>query len=138
MAPVAGSCACGAVRFAVTAEFVSAGYCHCTRCQRRSGTLWTLNGMVPADGVQVLSGAEELRTWQPPDEGLPKTFCATCGGHLWSGRPGGEGIVGVRFGALHGDPGIAPSWHQWVESAPDWEPLPDDGLPRFAQRREID
>ena len=35
-APLAGSCACGTVQFQVTAEFNTAGYCHCTRCQRRT------------------------------------------------------------------------------------------------------
>ena len=49
-APLLGSCACGTVRFQVTAEFTTAGYCHCTRCQRRAGTPWTMNGMVPAVG----------------------------------------------------------------------------------------
>ena len=42
----------------------------------------------------------------------------------------------MRFGALHGDPGIEPQWRQWLESAPDWYPIPDDGLPRFPQRRQ--
>jgi adenylate cyclase len=29
-----GGCACGGVRYEVTAPFVSSNYCHCTRCQR--------------------------------------------------------------------------------------------------------
>ena len=36
--PLTGGCNCGAVRFEVTAPLVKAGYCHCQRCQRRSGT----------------------------------------------------------------------------------------------------
>jgi hypothetical protein len=136
-APLAGSCACGTVRFHVTTAFKTAGYCHCTRCQRRTGAPWSMNGMVPASGFELLAGAEAVRTWQPPD-GLPKSFCEQCGGHIYSGTPGQEGIVGVRFGALHGDPEIQPRWRQWVSSAPDWAPIPDDGLPRFAGKREID
>jgi hypothetical protein len=46
--------------------------------------------------------------------------------------------VGVRFGALDGDPGIAPRWRQWLSSAPDWAPIPDDGLPRYPETREND
>jgi len=26
---------------------------------------------------------------------------------------------------------VRPQWHQWVSSASPWEPLPDDGLPRY-------
>jgi hypothetical protein len=125
------------VRFEVTGDFLSAGYCHCLRCQHRSGTLYTFNGMVPADGFSVIAGEDAIRTWRPPN-GHPKSFCVHCGGHVYSGEPGGEGTVGVRFGALESDPGIAPRWHQWVASAPDWAPLPEDGLPRFDGARTID
>ena len=36
--PLTGGCLCGAVRYEVTEPLVSASYCHCTRCQRRTGT----------------------------------------------------------------------------------------------------
>jgi hypothetical protein len=60
-----GACMCGTVQFAVTEPFVTAGYCHWTRCQRRSGTLWTLNGSVPAAGFRVVAGADAITTWVP-------------------------------------------------------------------------
>ena len=131
--PLTGGCACGAVRFEVTAPFDTAGYCHCKRCQRRSGALWALNAIVPADGFEILRGRDHVRVWEPPD-GLPKAFCTVCGGQLYS--DGGASIV-VRLGAVDSDPEIRPEWHQWIESAPDWEPIPDDGLPRYQRRREM-
>ena len=132
--PLTGGCACGTVRFEVTAPFTSAGYCHCKRCQRRSGALWSLNGIVDASAFRLLAGAGAVRTWRPAD-GLQKSFCGYCGGHLFSGDHEGDGAVGVRLGAVDDDPGVRPQWHQWVESAPDWDPIPDDGLPRFPQGR---
>jgi hypothetical protein len=135
--PLAGSCACGAVRFQVTADFFTAGYCHCRRCQHRAGVPWSMNALVHGTAVELLAGADDLRTWRPPT-GLPKAFCGVCGGHVFSGEPGTDGTVGVRIGALDGDPGIAPRWRQWLESAPPWIPVPDDGLLRFAQTRETD
>ena len=131
--PLTGRCACGTVRFRVTKPFDTAGYCHCKRCQRRSGALWALSGGVAGDGFEITEGAEAVRTWTPPD-GLPKSYCGECGGHVFGGALGGPFIV-VRLGAVDGDPGIRPEWHAWVSSAPDWEPLPDDGLPRFEQSR---
>jgi hypothetical protein len=136
-APLGGSCACGHVRFAVTAPFQTAGYCHCQRCQRRSGTLSTLNGTVAADGFQIVSGADAVRTWRPP-AGRPKAFCEHCGGHVYSGDPEGDGTVGIRLGAVDGDPGMAPRWRQWLESSPEWVEIPDDGVPRFMGARTID
>jgi hypothetical protein len=127
-----GRCACGAVRYAVTAPFESANYCHCHRCQRRTGTAWSINAAVPPEGFEITQGAELVHTWTP-EGGFPKSFCSRCGSALFSG--GGELTVGVRMGTLDADPGVRPSHHQWVESAPDWEPLPDDGLPRHPQAR---
>jgi len=40
----------------------------------------------------------------------------------------------VRLGAIDGDPRIRPSARQFVADAAPWEPIPDDGLPRFEQR----
>jgi hypothetical protein len=131
-APLRGSCACGAVSFEVTAPFETAGYCHCKRCQRRTGTLWSFNAMVPLSGFRVVQGRERIRSWAPPD-GTPKVFCDECGGHLYS--DGGDSIW-VRLGAVDGDPGIRPEWRQWIESAPDWATIPDDGVPRFEQQRQ--
>jgi hypothetical protein len=136
-APLRGSCMCGTVRFKVTAPFTTAGYCHCTRCRRRTGAMWSLNGSVGADAFELLEGADEIATWRPPD-GMAKSFCRRCGGHVFSGDPDAGDPIGVRLGAVEGDPGIRPRWRQWVESAPDWEPIPEDGLPRFPRRREID
>jgi hypothetical protein len=108
--------------------------CKGKRCQRRSGTTSTLNAKVAAEGFKILEGAEKVRTWHPPD-GQPKSFCANCGGHLFSGDPEGDGMVGVRLGSIDGDPEIRPSWRQWVSSAPAWEAIPDDGLERFVEGR---
>jgi len=131
---LSGSCACGTVQFTVTEPFTTARYCHCHRCQKRSGTAWSLNASVPVEGFEITSGDDAVRTWRPPG-GSPKSFCANCGGHLFSGEPE-TGPIGVRLGLVDGDPGIRPQWHQWVSSAPDWEAIPDDGLPRYPERRE--
>ena len=40
----------------------------------------------------------------------------------------------VRLGVIDGDPGVRPSAHQFVAYAAPWEPLPDDGLPRYDER----
>lgn len=133
-APLTGGCACGAVRIAVTAPFAAAGHCHCHRCQKRSGSLWATGAGVQTSAFAITDGAGLVRLWEPP-EGLAKAFCTHCGGHVFGGDPAKDPYVVVRFGALDGDPGIAPQWRQWVASAPAWAPVPDDGLPRFEGAR---
>jgi hypothetical protein len=127
-----GSCGCGAVRFEVTSPFISAGYCHCTRCQRRTGTAASANGRVEPGSVRVVAGEEDLGSWAPPG-GFEKVFCVRCGSALFSRRPGAADYAGVRLGAIDGDPGIRPQWHQYVAYAALWEEIPDDGLPRHPE-----
>jgi hypothetical protein len=45
------------------------------------------------------------------------------------------GGVGVRLGSLDGDPGVTAAYHQFTDDAVNWEPLPDDGLPRYPESR---
>jgi hypothetical protein len=132
--PLLGGCLCGAVRYELTAPFVLAGYCHCTHCQRRTGTGSSANGRVPQEGFRLLAGEEQLRSFQP-EGGVPKLFCATCGSALFSGDPFSDATVAVRLGTLDRDPGIRPHFRQFVDSAATWEPLPDDGLERHPRSR---
>ncbi len=84
--------------------------------------------------MRVVAGEEELRSWAP-EGGFEKIFCGRCGSALFSRPPGTNEYVGVRLGAVDGDPGIRPQYRQYVASAVAWEPIPDDGLPRFPGSR---
>jgi hypothetical protein len=129
--PITGGCGCGSVRFEVREPFVSAGYCHCTRCQRRTGTAASVNARAAPGSFHVVAGDEHLRAWAP-EGGAEKVFCGVCGSALFS-RFGER--IGVRLGALDGDPGIRPQWHQYVAYAASWADLPDDGLPRYPEAK---
>ena len=51
---------------------------------------------------------------------------------IWLGRMlVGWEIVSVRLGAVDGDPGIRPRYHAHTATAAVWQPLPEDGLPRY-------
>lgn len=132
--PLNGGCGCGAVRFEVTSPLVSASYCHCTRCQRRTGGAASANARVEPGSVRILEGEEHLRTWAP-EGGFEKVFCGECGSALFSRPPGEAGFRGVRLGAFDADPGIRPQWHQYVDYRAPWQKLPDDGLPRYPEAR---
>lgn len=131
---ITGGCGCGAVRFEVAEPFVSASYCHCTRCQRRSGTAASANARAVPGSVSVTEGEDELQVWAP-EGGFEKLFCGRCGSALFSRPSGTAAYVGVRLGAVDGDPGIRPQWHQFTDYAAPWQELPDDGLPRYPEAR---
>jgi len=132
--PLTGGCGCGAVRFEVDAPLLSASYCHCTRCQRRTGTAVSPNARTAPGSFKLVAGQEHVRAWAPAG-GFEKSFCGLCGSALFSRDPENPETIGVRLGAFDGDPGIRPQWHQFVAYAPPWEPLSDDGLPRYPESR---
>jgi hypothetical protein len=130
-----GACLCGAVRFEVTEPLEHAGYCHCTRCQRRTGAGASPQGKPVAGSIRFVSGEDHVRYWNPPGGGWAKGFCPTCGAHLFSRPQDATEPRSIRLGAIDGDPGVRPSWRQFLNYAAVWEPVPDDGLEHHGESR---
>ncbi len=132
---ITGRCVCAGVRFEVSEPLVSSGWCHCTRCQHRTGAHASPAGAVAPGSFRITAGKELVTEWTPPGGGFVKAFCSVCGGHLYSRSPEEPERISVRLGAVDGDPGIRPQYHQFTANAAVWQPLPDDGLPRYEERR---
>jgi hypothetical protein len=130
MTGVTGHCNCGAVSFEISPTPASASYCHCTRCQRRSGTAASPQAAVPEGSLRFLSGEDHVRWWDPQPDGFTKGFCPTCGSQLFS-RPRDATAPGsVRLGVLDPGHGIRPDRRHHTATACEWEAIPEDGLPR--------
>ena len=129
-----GHCLCGRVRFELTEPPGAWGYCHCTRCQRRTGTAASAQAAVEGSTLRILAGQDAVRAYRPPD-GFEKLFCADCGSALFSRNPQDPSQMSVRLGVLDEPPPEPASWRQHVASAAAWEPVPDDGVPRFEAHR---
>jgi hypothetical protein len=125
------------VRFAVTEPLLSATYCHCTRCQHRTGTAASVNGAAAPGSFRVVRGENQLRAWEP-EGGWEKWFCGACGSALFSRHPEDRSRVGVRLGTFDADPGVRPSAHQFVAYAAPWDQIPDDGLRRYPEGKTTD
>ena len=134
-ASLTGGCLCGGVRFELSEPPAEAGYCHCTRCQRRSGTAASAQARIDAGTFRLLAGEELVKAWRHPDGGYEKLFCRDCGAQLFSRNPDNPAQMSVRMGAFDGDPGVRPTTRGFVAYAAVWEPIPDDGLERYEQRK---
>jgi hypothetical protein len=132
--PLRGGCNCGAVRYEVTAPLEGASYCHCGRCQRRTGAAASANARAQPGSFRIVAGEQQLRAWTPQG-GWEKWFCGECGSALFSRDPDDPDAVGIRMGTFDGDPGVRPAHRQFVAYAARWEPVPDDGLPRYPEGR---
>ncbi len=125
-----GACGCGTVRFEIDEPLIGAAYCHCTRCQRRTGGGASASALAHPGSIRVTQGQDKVKAWTP-EGGWAKAFCADCGSALFGWPPDEQEPRIVRLGVIDGDPGVRPGAHQFVAYAAPWEPIPDDGLPRF-------
>jgi hypothetical protein len=134
--PIRGGCMCEAVRFDLSEPPLGALYCHCKRCQRRTGTGVSVTALTAPGSFRIAAGEELVSTYDPGDGGYLKSFCSHCGSALYTSDPEDPSRLAVRMGSFDGDPGVRPLAHQFVRYAAAWAPVPDDGLPRFEERIE--
>lgn len=131
MSDLEGGCACGAIRYRLTAPFFAVGLCHCRGCQYASGGGPNYVGLAPKGSLEVLKGHPKTYVSKGGSGGdVSRIFCGDCGTPLFSDSPAAA-FAPVKLGSLD-DPAAAPgpSLHIWTESAPPWHNL-DDGLPAF-------
>jgi hypothetical protein len=125
-----GGCACGTVRYRLTAEPMFVHCCHCLNCQRQTGSAFVINLLIEAEHVQLLSG-ELQTTGAPRDDGTVQTIsrCPSCQVAVFSDY-GWPELAFVRAGTLDAPSAFAPDVHIYTRSKLPWVTLPDD-VPSF-------
>ena len=129
-----GGCACGEVRFALTDRPLYTHCCHCTWCQRETGSAFVLNAMIERSRVDVLAGAPiEVMTPSESGRGQVVARCPTCLVALWSIYSGaGPEFLFVRVGTLNARSAFPPDVHIFTSTRLPWVVLPD-GVPAFEE-----
>jgi hypothetical protein len=125
---------CGGVRFELSEPPEFAAYCHCTRCQKRTGTAAAITARIAPGSLRVTEGEALIRSWLPPEQGWAKDFCSVCGSALWSRHRDDPSLRSVRMGVFDQDPGVRAEYRQFVAYAAAWEPITDD-LPQYPESR---
>ena len=125
-----GGCACGGVRYRMTARPIFVHCCHCRWCQRESGAAFALNAMIEADRVVLLKGTPE-RVATPSASGKGQTFtrCPDCHVALWSTYAGAGDLVSfVRVGTLDQPDRMPPDIHIYTASKQPWVVIPEGAV----------
>jgi hypothetical protein len=125
-----GGCACGEVRYRLTAEPLFVHCCHCLNCQRQTGSAFVINVLIEADRIELLAG-EPQPVDVPRSRGKRQRIfrCPTCRVALYSRYTRAE-IRFVRAGTLDDPSSVAPDVHIFTRSKLPWVELPDD-VPAF-------
>jgi len=127
-----GGCACGALRYKLTADPLIVHACHCRNCQRLTGSAFVTNIWIEKKFVETVSGVPKSFKLSG-GSGNPHEvfFCDRCGTYLWSKYYAAPGdTVLLRVGTLDHPEAIKPDVHIFTRSKLPWLDLPKD-VPAF-------
>ncbi len=125
-----GGCSCGKVRYELLAAPMRVHCCHCTDCQRHTGSAFVLNAIIETSAIRIIRGALEAvpvpRAYAPHDI----YRCRTCKVAVWSDYGRRPQIRFVRVGTLDDPTALRPDIHSYTCSKLPWLRLPR-GTPAF-------
>lgn len=122
--PLLGGCLCGRVRYRLREDPIAFYACHCTDCQRESGSAFGLSMIVRSEALEHQQG--ELRRVSvdlPGGRTWRSIRCAECGTRLWSEPVKFPQVRTLRPGTLDDPRAYEPFGNIWTASAHRWAAL---------------
>jgi hypothetical protein len=117
-----GGCHCGDVAYEAEINPSNVTICHCTDCQRMSGTPFRTVVPTRAEDFKLTRG--ELKIYIKRAESgaeRPQAFCARCGTHIYATGVGdAAAVLGLRAGTSAQADALVPKREVWRRSALHW------------------
>ena len=122
-----GGCTCGHVRYRLAGKPLIVHACHCSWCQRETGTAHALNALYEADRVEHLKAEPEfIQTPSASGRGQRIARCPNCKVAIWSNYPqAGPAVRFVRVGTMDRPGEYPPDIHIFTSSKLPWVTFPD-------------
>ena len=122
-----GGCLCGAIRYTLSATVTGLRACHCTHCQKSSGTGSSVNAVVPGAAFTLTQGTPR-RYADKADSGrtLLRFFCGDCGAPIYSHRENSPERIVVRAGSFDDSSAMRIAANIWTKSARPWSHIDAD------------
>ncbi len=120
-----GACQCGNIRYEVVGTPKQVVACHCTDCQRQSGSAFGMALVVNEADFRLTQG--EPKTFaSKSDAGRAKlgAFCPGCGTRIYHKSEWRKGMVSVRAGTLDDTSMLKPDMHLWTSNKQTWVTIP--------------
>jgi hypothetical protein len=117
---VTGRCHCGSISYTAEVDPDKVTICHCTDCQRLSGSAYRAS--VPAPRATfVLQGTPKTYI-KTADSGTQRrhAFCAECGAPVYSAAISDPPQYSLRVGCLDQRAQLPPKRRIWCQSALAW------------------
>ena len=119
-----GSCLCGDIQIEIQDSVKWLMHCHCSMCRKFHGSAFATFGVVDAESLTWLNGADRVSRYQSSEYGS-RSFCRRCASPVPSPNQK-EGINYVPAGIFTGDLGEDSSLHLFVASKAPWHHIADD------------
>ena len=127
---VEGGCLCGKVRYSGEAEPIFVGVCHCTTCQKSSGTAFNTVVAVPKPALSLTGTVSTFEGRGDTGTATYQRFCPECGPPVQIEAAVMADVVLIPVGSLD-DPGeVQPAMQIYCDSAQPWALL-EGGIQRF-------
>ncbi|KAF2714059.1 DUF636 domain protein [Pleomassaria siparia CBS 279.74] len=121
-----GGCLCGAIRIRSSGEIKNRVICHCSDCRKITGSTYSTNIVVDADGFSVTKGTpKEYSKKADSGETVTSHFCGDCGSTLWRTTKTFGNTKVIRVGVMDGTSAIEdakPAVELFVSERISWVP----------------
>lgn len=125
-------CNCGALKAETPDEALVVVACHCTDCQRRTGSVMGVGAYYKRDKVKIIGESQSFSRASDGGRDVTHNFCPVCGTSLfWVGEVMPD-IIGVAVGGFGDTTFPVPMASIWEQSQHSWLRLPD-GVKHFAK-----
>ena len=130
---ITGSCHCRAVAYEAEIDGDGVVICHCTDCQKLTGTAYRVSVATTREQLVVLRGAPAIYV-KTADSGARRAqaFCRDCGSPLFTYDADHPREVGLRVGCIDQRRTLRPAKQIWYDSALPWA-MDIRALPRSAR-----
>jgi hypothetical protein len=119
-----GHCLCGEVTYQADTEPLFTAVCHCTDCQRQTGSAESLVIGINDDTFSI--SGQSLKTYITVGEdhksNTNRSFCGTCGSPVISRIDAMPGLIFIKAGTLNDTSWLHPTQELWLRSAQSWVP----------------
>jgi hypothetical protein len=127
---MSGGCLCGQVRYTADAEPAFAGICHCTHCQKQSGSAFNIVVAIPQAALSLQGPTKSYAATGDTGKANVTKFCPNCGSVILSEPEVMQGMSILRVGTLDDTSWVKPTMEIYCDSAQDWVEL-GGGMQKF-------
>ncbi len=118
---ISGGCLCGQIRYNVLEKDLAGTYCHCTDCQKTTGSAFIFVFPMEPDKFILTNGTPNSHS-RTADSGnkVTNNFCSSCGTTVFFGNIESPNYIWVQSGTLDKPEIVKAEQQIWTKRRLPW------------------